>query len=177
MAKIEVTGQNTVNDVAVQDPANFNVTAQNNVNVVAIEDVLNMVTIIETGAHSVTVVESTIVNENGAASSLYFSSGPPSAGIGISGDFFIDISSGKLWGPRGATDWDTDALPLIPRRFVFSQLTPSDEWVITHDLDGFPSVTVVDSAGSVVVGNIQYNDTETVTLTFSGGFSGKAYLT
>ena len=48
---------------------------------------------------------------------------------------------------------------------------------ISHTLDGFPSVTVVDSAGTVVIGEVSYNSTSSVTVSFESAFSGKAYLT
>lgn len=52
----------------------------------------------------------------------------------------------------------------------------SDTWVITHNLKKYPSVTIVDSLDNVVIGDINYTNINTVTLTFNGGFSGKAYL-
>ena len=55
-------------------------------------------------------------------------------------------------------------------------MTSSKEWVITHNLGHFPSVSVVDSAGTVVVGEINYIDQNTIIASFSGAFSGKAYL-
>ena len=63
------------------------------------------------------------------------------------------------------------------RRFVFTQATPSTEWVITHSLGGKPSVTVVDSADTVVVGEVKYDSNTQVTITFTAAFSGFAYLT
>ena len=60
--------------------------------------------------------------------------------------------------------------------FIHTQATASAEWTIQHNLDKYPSVTVVDSAGSVVIGDCQYTSKNTVVLTFNGGFSGKAYL-
>lgn len=60
--------------------------------------------------------------------------------------------------------------------FFYNQIVPAATWRITHNLNKFPSVTVVDSALSVVIGEIQYIDENTVELTFSGGFSGKAYF-
>lgn len=60
--------------------------------------------------------------------------------------------------------------------FTFTQTTPAQEWVIQHNLDKFPAVTIVDSAGSVVIGDITYIDKDNVKLTFKGAFSGKAYL-
>ena len=59
---------------------------------------------------------------------------------------------------------------------VHMQLTPSTEWIITHSLPFFPSVTVVDSAGSVVEGGVEYASPSSIRLTFSGAFSGIAYL-
>jgi hypothetical protein len=60
--------------------------------------------------------------------------------------------------------------------FIFDQLTPSDTWVITHDLNKYPSVTIVDSAGTVVDPDIQYNSPTQVTVLFGSPTSGKAYL-
>jgi hypothetical protein len=62
------------------------------------------------------------------------------------------------------------------KHFVYLQNTPSSSWVVTHNLNKRPSVVVVDSAESVVVGEVEYNSDNQVTLTFAGAFSGKAYL-
>jgi hypothetical protein len=60
--------------------------------------------------------------------------------------------------------------------FVFSQSSAASTWTISHNLNKFPSVTVVDSSGNVVVGYINYNNMNQITLTFTAPFSGKAYL-
>ena len=60
--------------------------------------------------------------------------------------------------------------------FVYIKSTPNKIWEITHNLDKYPSVTIVDSAGSVVMGDITYTSKSTLTVTFSAAFSGKAYL-
>ena len=39
-----------------------------------------------------------------------------------------------------------------------------------------PAVTVVDSAGTVVIGEVDYLDDNTVRLTFCAAFSGTAYF-
>jgi hypothetical protein len=39
----------------------------------------------------------------------------------------------------------------------------------------YPNITVIDSAGRVVEGEIAYPDANTVVLTFSAAFSGEAY--
>ena len=60
--------------------------------------------------------------------------------------------------------------------FTFNQIVASTTWVINHNLSKFPSITVIDTAGTVVTGEYTYTDNNNVTLTFSAGFAGKAYL-
>lgn len=62
------------------------------------------------------------------------------------------------------------------KNYKHVQGVSSATWTINHGLNKFPSVTVKDSAGSIVIGEIEYNDKDNVTLTFSGAFSGEAYL-
>jgi sorbitol-specific phosphotransferase system component IIA len=60
--------------------------------------------------------------------------------------------------------------------FVYSQGSASDTWAITHNLDRYPSVTVVDSLGREVEGDVRYIDSNHVTIYFTAGFAGQAYL-
>jgi len=60
--------------------------------------------------------------------------------------------------------------------YTHDQGVPSTTWNINHDLNGFPNVTVVDSAGTQVEGNVVYVDANNMTISFSAAFSGKAYL-
>jgi hypothetical protein len=62
------------------------------------------------------------------------------------------------------------------RTYVHRQDTPSDEWTIVHNLDSYPSVTVVDSAEETVIMDVEYIDKNTVICRAIGAFSGKAYL-
>ena len=52
----------------------------------------------------------------------------------------------------------------------------SAEWVIPHNLGFYPNVTVQDSTGTIVEGEITYTNTNTLTVYFSSAFSGYAYL-
>ncbi len=52
----------------------------------------------------------------------------------------------------------------------------SSVWNLEHNLNRFPVVQVVDTAGSVVIGDIQYVDQNNITITFSAPFQGTAYL-
>jgi len=63
------------------------------------------------------------------------------------------------------------------RRHVHTQASPSTTWVINHTLGGKPSVTVVDTADTVVIGEVTYNSNSQVTVEFTAAFSGYAYLT
>lgn len=60
--------------------------------------------------------------------------------------------------------------------YVHDQGSASAEWVITHNLGKYCSVTVVDTANTVVIGEVEYNSVNQVTLTFKSAFAGKAYF-
>jgi len=60
--------------------------------------------------------------------------------------------------------------------YTFTQSTAASTWTINHNMARFPSVTVVDSSGNVVVGFQTYNNNNQIVLTFSAPFSGSAYL-
>ena len=71
-------------------------------------------------------------------------------------------------GPEGPT--------LADLHYAHDQMSASDTWVVTHNLDKYPSVTVIDSAGDVCEGTIVYNSTNQLTLSFSAAFAGMAYI-
>jgi hypothetical protein len=59
--------------------------------------------------------------------------------------------------------------------YTHVQSTPSVTWVIDHGLGFNPNVTVIDSSGRQVEGDVAYS-LDQVIVTFSAAFSGKAYL-
>jgi hypothetical protein len=59
---------------------------------------------------------------------------------------------------------------------MHTQGSASATWVITHNLGFYPNVTVQDSAGNIVEGEITYTNTNSLTVSFASAFSGKAYL-
>jgi len=69
-----------------------------------------------------------------------------------------------------------DPVTNADKTFIYEQAVPSATWNVNHNLDKFPSVAVVDSANTTVEGGIEYIDENNLTLTFTGAFSGKAYL-
>lgn len=68
-----------------------------------------------------------------------------------------------------------DQIPQVST-YTHNQIAPADNWVIEHKLRRHPSVTVVDSGNSVVIGDVNYTSDNEVVITFTAAFSGKAYL-
>jgi hypothetical protein len=62
------------------------------------------------------------------------------------------------------------------KNFVHDQSTASNIWTINHGLEKYPSVTVFDSGGNQVEGEVLYTDLNNLTITFNGSFSGTATL-
>lgn len=60
--------------------------------------------------------------------------------------------------------------------FEHTQGSASNSWVINHNLGFKPNVTVVDSAGNIVEGEITYTNSNSLTVSFQASFSGYAYL-
>ena len=70
----------------------------------------------------------------------------------------------------------TPSALVTDKNFVFTQATPSTEWIINHSMEKFPSVSVVNSNNILMYGNTTYIDKNNLKIDFSAGFSGKAYL-
>jgi len=60
--------------------------------------------------------------------------------------------------------------------YTFVQATASATWTVQHNLDKFPSVTMVLSTGQKGYGDIVYIDENNLTITFASAESGKAYM-
>lgn len=60
--------------------------------------------------------------------------------------------------------------------YAHTQNVTSASWLINHNLGFKPNVTVVDSAGTIVEGEITYTNTNSLTVHFTNAFSGHAYL-
>ena len=61
--------------------------------------------------------------------------------------------------------------------FTYTQSIPSTTWLITHNLNTFPSVTLVNSLNKKILADLEYINQNTVLVTFSEAMIGKAYLT
>lgn len=58
----------------------------------------------------------------------------------------------------------------------YDQGNPALVWVCRHALGKYPSVTVVDTAGTKLIPKIEYVDLNTVRITFNVATSGKAFF-
>ena len=62
------------------------------------------------------------------------------------------------------------------KAYEYTQSTASDTWIINHNLNKYPSITVVDSGGNQVYGDVKYLNKNTVELKYSYPFSGTAFF-
>ena len=93
----------------------------------------------------------------------------------IEGQFNIDIAGGQgfVTTVNGKTG---DVIVKEDKEYVHTQLEGSKIWNIKHNLDKFPSVTVVDSGNNTVIGDVDYINKDEIRISFTYPFSGKAYL-
>lgn len=84
----------------------------------------------------------------------------------------VELTSGPQ-GPAGPPGTDGDL------HYTHNQMVALTTWTVTHNLGKVPSVTVIDSAGSVVEGDYSPDPLDSLnkmTLSFSVPFAGKAYF-
>ena len=80
-----------------------------------------------------------------------------------------DATAGKFLSASG-----TWTKPIVS--YIHTQETSNTIWNISHNLNIYPNVTVINSTGASIVGDITYTSTTSLTLTFSAPVTGKAYL-
>lgn len=73
-------------------------------------------------------------------------------------------------------DLTPEQLAAFDKFYVHNQISSSALWTINHNLKKYPSVSVVDSAGTQFIGDVTYLNENAVEVRFSAEFSGKAYL-
>jgi hypothetical protein len=79
-------------------------------------------------------------------------------------------------GPKGDKGDKGDTGPAPTIAYSHSQSAVSSTWSITHNLGFRPNVTTLDSAGSTIEGNVAHVSANQLTVTFSVGLTGNAYL-
>ena len=62
------------------------------------------------------------------------------------------------------------------KNFVFTQAVAANPWTVQHNLNKFPSCTMVLNSGQQGYGDVTFIDENNLTITFAGAESGKAYI-
>jgi hypothetical protein len=62
------------------------------------------------------------------------------------------------------------------RAYIHNQTSPASTWTVAHNLNKYPSVSVVDSAYEEVIGEVEYLTPNTLEVRFTAPFSGQAYI-
>ena len=62
------------------------------------------------------------------------------------------------------------------KNYVFSQAVAASTWNVQHNLNKFPSCTMVLSTGQQGYGDVTFIDANNLTITFASAESGKAYI-
>ena len=110
--------------------------------------------------------------EDGAGNALPLSISPTA--VGFSGD--IKDNAGSTGSVGEVLSVTSTGLKWQGRTFIFNQTVSTNTWVINHNLGAFPAIAVIDSVGNFVIGDIDYTNNVSLTLTFNTAFKGKAYL-
>ena len=71
-------------------------------------------------------------------------------------------------GPQGPIGTDL--------HYTHTQSIASSMWTIVHNLGKYPSVSIVDSAGTLWISDVRYIDPNSLVVTFGAAFGGSAYL-
>jgi hypothetical protein len=71
---------------------------------------------------------------------------------------------------------DSSSSNVNDKNYVYEWATLESSVTVNHNLGKFPSVTIVDTSGSEIIGDINYINENTVTLSFSAETRGKAYF-
>lgn len=77
---------------------------------------------------------------------------------------------------NAAVDKYSEIISTATNNYFYEQQRAAKTWEITHNLNKYPSVTVIDTEGRVMHGEIKYNSLNKVTISFSAAFSGSASL-
>jgi len=80
-----------------------------------------------------------------------------------------------------ATNAETGAIELIAKgsldkTFRFSQSMPDSTWQVNHNLEKYPAVSITDTSGNEVEGEVRHIDQNNLVLNFSAAFAGYADL-
>lgn len=82
---------------------------------------------------------------------------------------YVDLQGPE--GPQGP-----QGPPGIIETYIHNQISSASTWSIQHNLGRYPSVSIVDSGGSIVLGAVKYISENEIQISFSAAFAGRAFL-
>lgn len=89
----------------------------------------------------------------------------------------ISLQVGTQYATRQALqDHDESATAHPNLWYEHEQAEASDTWIIEHNLNRHPSVSVVDSSSNIVVGDVTYVGKNALIIKFNAAFKGTAFL-
>lgn len=90
----------------------------------------------------------------------------------------VDKEEGKGLSTNDYTTEEKEKLNNLEsdKTYVYTQVFETTEWSIEHNLNKYPSVSIVDNENNQVWAEVQYIDLNTVKVKFSQGFTGKVFL-
>lgn len=95
------------------------------------------------------------------------------------GEIGIERDTGLIKIGTGNTTWANLAYSSVDSSqvsYTHNQGAVSNNWVIAHNLGYYPNIQIFDSGNNMVEGNVTHSNTISLTVGFSAGLSGIAYL-
>lgn len=95
------------------------------------------------------------------------------------GEIGIERDTGLMKIGDGSTDWDNlaySSLDTTQVSYTHTQGAVSNNWVIAHNLGYYPNIQIFDSGSNLVEGDITHSNNVSLTVSFSTGLTGTAYL-
>lgn len=90
--------------------------------------------------------------------------------------YHLGVSEGRLYYEEGAIAVESGFTALSgDKNYVHNQTAASALWTVAHNLGKYCAVTVTDSGGNIIVGNVEYINTNKLLIRFSSAVSGRAY--
>lgn len=141
---------------------------------VILSDATNPLTLLRNGSLLMGGTSDITLSQPGDGLILLYA-GPP---LGWCFESDTRLSATVSWGSISGNIEDQADLWLLlqsSQSYTHLQSSPSTTWVIPHNLNRYPSaVSVIDSAGTVCVGQVTHDTVNQLTVHFGAAFSGRA---
>lgn len=129
------------------------------------------------GVRTLTIVTPGMQGRRGAL--IFSGEGAPADTLGLDGDWYLDVASRLLYGPKASSTWPTPGLDIgrVTARHVHVQAVAAASWTVNHDLRGRPYVLVFDDSDDLIITDLEFPSNSQVIISSPTAFTGSAYLT